>query len=66
MGYFIAKVYVSELDMEQLQKGLPAMGRLLGTVGFAVYQIDHTQDFSGVLNQLALAHHLVDTQQVHS
>lgn len=66
VGYFIAKVYVLELDMEQLQKELPAVGHLLGTVGFALYQIDHTQDLSGVLDQPALAHHLVDTQRVHS
>ena len=63
VGYFIAKLDVSELDMEQLQKGLPAMWHLLGTVRFALYQIDYTQDFSGVLDHPALAHHLVDTHE---
>ena len=61
VGYFVAKVDVSELEIEQLQKGLPAMRRLLGTVGFGLYQIDYTQDFSGVLDRPALVQHLAGT-----
>ena len=58
-AYFVAKVDVSELAMEKLQKGLPAMRRLLMSVGCGLYQIDYTQDFSGTLVRPALVQHLV-------
>ena len=58
-AYFVAKVDVSELLMEKLQKGLPAMRRLLMSVGCGLYQIDYTQDFSGTLVKPALVQHLV-------
>ena len=57
---FVAKVDVLELQMEKLQKGLPTLRRLLEAVGFGLYQIDYTQDFSGVLVRPALVRHLVD------
>ena len=59
-AYFVAKVDVSELKMEKLQKGLPTLRRLLEAVGFGLYQIDYTQDVSGVLVRPALVRHLVD------
>ena len=46
--------------MEKLQKGLPALRRLLEAVGFGLCQIDYTQDFSGVLVRPALVRYLVD------
>ena len=46
--------------MEKLQKGLPALQRLLEAVGFGLNQIDYTQDFSGVLVRPALVWHLVN------
>ena len=58
-AYFVAKVDVSELPMEKLQKGLPAMRRLLMSVGCGLCQIDYTQDFSGTLVRPALVQHLV-------
>ena len=61
-GYFVAKVDVSELEMENIQKGLPAMQRLLESVGFGLYQIDYTQDFSRVLDRPALVQHLVEKE----
>ena len=58
-AYFVTKVDVSELPMEKLQKGLPAMRRLLMSVGCSLYQIDYTQDFSGTLVRPALVQYLV-------
>ena len=58
-AYFVTKVDVSELPMEKLQKGLPAMRRLLMSVGCGLYQIDYTQDFSGTLVRPALVQYLV-------
>ena len=60
LPFFVAKVDVSELKMEKLQKGLPAMRRLLMSVGWGLYQIDYTQDFSGTLVRSALVEHLKD------
>ena len=57
-AYFVAKVDVSELQMEKLQKGLPAMRRLLMSAGFGLYQIDYTQNFSETLVRPALVQHL--------
>ena len=41
-----------------LQKGLPAMRRLLMSVGFGLYQIDYKKDFSGTMVRSALVQHL--------
>ena len=57
-AYFVAKVDVSELPIKKLQKGLPAMRRLLMSAGCGLYQIDYTQDFSGTLVRPALVQHL--------
>ena len=63
-AYFVAKVDVSELPMEKLQKGLPAMRRLLMSVGCGLYQIYYTQDFSGTLVRPALVQHLVESTRL--
>ena len=62
-GYFVAKVDVSELPMERLQEGLPALQRLLEAMGLGLFQIDYTQDFSGTLDRQAWVRHLEDTHR---
>ena len=57
---FVAKVDASAIPMEELQKDLPAFARELLAVGYGIYSIDYTQDFSGVLDRPALVRHLVE------
>ena len=59
-AYFVAKCDVSELPMQELQKGLPGFCRRLLSNGFGLYQIDYTRDFAGTLDRPALVAHLVE------
>ena len=60
---FLSRWMSLELPMEKLQKGLPAMRRLLMSAGCGLYQIDYTQDLSGTLVRPALVQHL---ESVHN
>ena len=53
-GFFIAKVDVSEIPLDELQEALPTFERLLLAQGNGIYSIDCIQDFSGTLDQEAL------------
>ena len=61
-GFFVAKVDVSEIPLEELQEGLPAFERLLLAHGNGIYSIDCTQDFSGTLDRKALVSFLQEEQ----
>ena len=52
---FVAKVDVSAVDIVLLQERLPALARLLESRGDSMYEIDYTQDFSGMVDRDALA-----------
>ena len=54
----MAKVDVSEIPIDELQSSLPAFERQLLANGYAIYSIDYTQDFSGVLVREGLVHYL--------
>ena len=56
--YFVAKVHIAEVEMENLQQALPTLESLLEDRGDAIFQIDFTQDFSGALDRKALVEHL--------
>ena len=58
VGLFVAKVDVSEIPMAELQAALPAFEAQLLGLGFGLYSIDYTQDFSGVLDRPAAVAHL--------
>ena len=57
-AYFVAKIDVSEVEIAHLQECLPMLARLLESRGDGTYQIDYTQDFSGVVDRKALVDHL--------
>ena len=57
-AYFVAKIDVSEVEIAHLQERLPMLARLLESRGDGTYQIDYTQDFSGVVDRKALVDHL--------
>jgi hypothetical protein len=56
--YIVAKVDVSEMDIEELHHNLPLLERLLHNVGYGIYCIDYTQDFSGTMVCKNLIEHL--------
>ena len=59
-AYFVAKCDVSELPMQDLQKGLQGFCRHLLSIGSGLYQIVYTRDFAGTLDRPALVAHLVE------
>ena len=56
---FVAKVDVSEVDIAHPQERLPTLARLLESRGDSMYEIDYTQDFSGMVDRNALVSHLL-------
>jgi hypothetical protein len=64
-AYFVAKVDVSEMDIEELHNGIPLLENLLHSTGYGIFCIDYTQDFSGTLVRNNLVQHLVETQNMH-
>jgi hypothetical protein len=57
-AYIIAKVDVSEMDIEDLHNELVNLERILLSAGYGIYCIDYTQDFSGTLVRTNLVQHL--------
>ncbi|MEW8580964.1 MAG: hypothetical protein AB2570_04580, partial [Candidatus Thiodiazotropha endolucinida] len=55
---FVAKVDVSEVEIDSLQARLPKLRKLLLGKGYGLYSIDYTQDFSGTLDRQSLVAHL--------
>ena len=53
-AYFVAKIDVSEVEIAHLQEHLPTLARLLESRGDCMYEIDYTQDFSGMVDRNAL------------
>ena len=58
-AHFVVKIDVSEVEIARLQERLPTLDRLLESRGDGMYQIDYTQDFSGVLDRKVLVDHLL-------
>ena len=58
-GIFVAKVDTSELAIEDVDKNIEKLARLLGANGYGIYSIDYTQDFSGTLDRKRLVEHLL-------
>ena len=56
---FVAKIDVSEVDIAHLQERLPMLARLLESRGDSMYEIDYTQDFSGMVDRNTLVAHLL-------
>ena len=56
---FVVKIDVSEVEITHLQQRLPTLARLLESRGDSMYEIDYTQDFSGMVDRNALVSHLL-------
>ena len=59
---FVAKMDVSEIDIQKLHEILPILEERLQVQGYGIYSIDYTRDFSGTLDREKLAEHLVRKQ----
>ena len=60
-GLFVAKLDVSELDIDLLHSRIPILDSFLQSYGYGIYSIDYTRDFSGVLDREELVQYLCDT-----
>ena len=56
---FVVKIDVSEIEITHLQERLSTLARLLESCGDSMYEIDYTQDFSGMVDRNALVSHLL-------
>jgi len=59
-GIFLAKVDVSELEIDVVLSNLHTLDKHLRPYLFGLYSIDYTQDFSGTLDRKTLVAYLVD------
>ncbi|KAK3716084.1 hypothetical protein QZH41_019629, partial [Actinostola sp. cb2023] len=59
-GIFLAKVDVSELEIDVVLSNLQTLDKHLRPYLFGLYSIDYTQDFSGTLDRKTLVAYLVD------
>jgi hypothetical protein len=64
-AYFVAKVDVSEMDIEVLHTKIPLLESLLLSTGYGIFCIDYTQDFSGTLVRNNLEQHLQANHNMH-
>ena len=56
---FVVKIDVSEVEIAHLQERLPTLASLLESRGDSMYEIDYTQDISGMVDRNALVSHLL-------
>ena len=59
-GVFVAKVDVSNITIQELQKYTPDLEKLLFTNGFYIYCVDYTRDFSGTMDKKDLIAYLLE------
>ena len=59
---FVAKMDVSEIDIQKLHDILPILEERLQAQGYGIYSIDYTRDFSGTIDRKKLVEYLVHKQ----
>ena len=59
---FVAKMDVSEIDIQKLHDILPTLEERLQAQGYGIYSIDYTRDFSGTLDRKKLVEYLTQKQ----
>ena len=57
-GVFVAKVDVSNIPIQELQRYTPDLEKLLNTNGYYIYCVDYTRDFSGTMDKKELIAYL--------
>ena len=61
-GVFVAKVDVSNIPIQELQKYTPELEKSLFANGYYVYCVDYTRDFSGTMDKKELIVYLLEEE----
>ena len=59
-GVFVAKVDVSNIPIQELQKYTPELEKSLFANGYYIYCVDYTRDFSGTMDKKELIAYLLE------
>ena len=59
-GVFVAKVDVSNIPIQELQRYTPELEKSLFANGYYIYCVDYTQDFSGTMDKKELIAYLLE------
>ena len=59
---FVAKVDVSNIEMEELQKYTLELEKFLNLYGYFIYCVDYTRDFSGTMDKKELIAYLLEEE----
>ena len=57
---FVVKVDVSNILIQELQKYINELERMLSTIGYYIYCVDYTRDYSGTIDKEELIHYLLE------
>ena len=57
---FVVKVDVSNIPIQELQKYINELERSLSTIGYYIYCVDYTRDFSGTMDKQDLIKYLLE------
>ena len=61
-GVFVAKVDVSNIEIQELQRYTPELEKSLFANGYYVYCVDYTRDFSGTMDKKELIAYLLEKE----
>ena len=59
---FVVKVDVSNIPIQELQKYILELERSLSTIGYYIYCVDYTRDFSGTMDKEELTRYLLEEE----
>ena len=59
---FVVKVDVSNIPIQELQKYILELERSLSTIGYYIYCVDYTRDFSGTMDKKELIRYLLEEE----
>ena len=59
---FVVKVDVSNIPIQELQKYIKELEQALFTIGYYIYCVDYTRDFSGTMDKEELAKYLIEEE----
>ena len=59
---FVVKVDVSNIPIQELQKYIMELEKSLSTIGYYIYCVDYTRDFSGTMDKEELTRYLLEEE----
>ena len=59
---FVVKVDVSNIPIQELQKYIKELEQTLFTIGYYIYCVDYTRDFSGTMDKEELVKYLIEEE----